>query len=84
MPLERIAAALAALAAGEAPLLLKDDLHEAPLSDQRRAGGEKQKAGSGGHHSAGKKHHRSRSNENRGTGKKFKNKFDTKRVIVKY
>lgn len=84
VPVERIAAALAVLAAGEAPLLLKDDLHGSDLSDQRRPGSAQHKAGSGDHQSAGKNHQRTRSNENRGAGKKLRNKFDSKRVIVKY
>jgi ATP-dependent RNA helicase DeaD len=84
VPLERIAAALAVLAAGETPLLLKDDLHGADFSDQRRPGNTQHKAGSGEHHGAGNNRHRTRSNENRGAGRKLKNKLETKRVIVKY
>jgi ATP-dependent RNA helicase DeaD len=83
VPLARIAAALALMAGGEAPLLLSDDLHETVLPMEPRPASQKQQAGSGEHRRAGKRH-RTESSENRGAGKKFKNKFGAKRVIVKY
>ena len=61
VPLEKIAAVLAALAAGEAPLLLTEDLDDTDFSEsrdpRRRSQGDPKQAPAQEHHLAGQKHH---------------------------
>ena len=70
------------LGSGRNPFWSANDMHQPVLSEDRWPAGQKPKAGRG--HIAARAAAPQRVERKPGAGKKFKNKFGAKRVIVKY